>query len=64
MNLGPMEIGMLLLVMLFAFGPKRIPEIGKSMGEALAGFRKATREEEPPAVGPAPPKASSEEPAP
>lgn len=45
MNLGPMEIGLLLFVMLFAFGPKRIPEIGKSLGEALSGFRKATREE-------------------
>lgn len=45
MNLGPMEIGLLLFVMLFAFGPKRIPEIGKSLGEALSGFRKATRDE-------------------
>jgi sec-independent protein translocase protein TatA len=49
MNLGPMEIGLLLLVMVFAFGPKRIPEIGKSVGEALAGFRKATKEEDKPA---------------
>ena len=26
------------------FGPKRIPELGKSMGEALSSFRAATRE--------------------
>lgn len=38
---------MLLVVMLFAFGPKRILEIGKSLGEALSSFRKATRETEP-----------------
>ncbi len=44
-SLGPMEVGLLLLVMVFAFGPKRIPEIGKSVGEALSGFRKATRDE-------------------
>lgn len=44
MNLGPMEIGVLLIVMLFVFGPKRIPELGKSIGEALTGFRKATSE--------------------
>lgn len=45
-SLGPMELTVLLFVMVFAFGPKRIPEIGKSVGEALAGFRKATREDE------------------
>jgi sec-independent protein translocase protein TatA len=44
-SLGPMEIALLLFVMIFAFGPKRIPEIGKSVGEALAGFRKATKDE-------------------
>lgn len=47
-NLGPMELTVLLFVMVFAFGPKRIPEIGKSVGEALAGFRKATKEDEKP----------------
>lgn len=47
-SLGPMEVALLLLVMVFAFGPKRIPEIGKSVGEALSGFRKATRDEETP----------------
>ena len=41
MSLGPMEIGLLLLVMLFVFGPKRIPEIGKSIGDGLSAFRKA-----------------------
>lgn len=45
-NLGPMELTVLLFVMIFAFGPKRIPEIGKSVGEALAGFRKATKDED------------------
>ena len=45
MNLGPSELALLLIVMLFVFGPKRIPEIGKSVGEALSSFRKATREE-------------------
>lgn len=44
MNLGPMEIGVLLVIMIFVFGPKRIPELGKSIGEALTGFRKATQE--------------------
>ncbi len=44
--LGPWEIGLLLIIMVFAFGPKRIPEIGKSVGEALTSFKKATKEVE------------------
>lgn len=43
-SLGPAEIGALLVLMLFIFGPKRIPEMGKSLGEALTSFKKATRE--------------------
>ncbi len=50
MNLGPMEIGVLLLVLLFIFGPKKIPELGKSLGEGIAGFRKATAEANKPVV--------------
>ena len=45
-SLGPAEIGLLIIVMIFVFGPKRIPEIGKSMGEALTSFKKAPREVE------------------
>ena len=45
-SLGPAEIVCLLFVMVFLFGPKRIPEIGKSMGEALSSFKKATKEVE------------------
>ena len=40
-GLGPAEIGVLLFVMLLAFGPKRLPELGKSFGEALSSFRVA-----------------------
>ncbi len=46
MNLGPSELILLVVVMLLVFGPKRIPELGSSLGEALSSFRKATREEE------------------
>ena len=45
MNLGPTELIVLVVVMLFVFGPKRIPELGKSMGEALSGFRKAIKDD-------------------
>ena len=45
-GLGPAEIGLLLFVMFFAFGPKRLPELGKSLGEALSSFRKAGKNAE------------------
>ncbi|MCA9775946.1 MAG: twin-arginine translocase TatA/TatE family subunit [Candidatus Eremiobacteraeota bacterium] len=41
--------------MVFAFGPRRIPEIGKSVGEALTSFKKATREVEEETKKPLPP---------
>lgn len=43
-TLGPAEIVGLLVVLIFLFGPSRIPEIGKSVGEALTSFKKATRD--------------------
>ncbi len=45
-SLGPTEIVVLLVIMIFLFGPKRIPEIGESVGKALSSFRKASKEEE------------------
>lgn len=50
MSLGMPEIVMLLIVMILVFGPKRIPEIGKSVGEAIQSFRKATKEDDKAAV--------------
>ena len=41
-NLGMPEILMILVVALLVFGPKRLPEIGKSMGKAFREFRKST----------------------
>lgn len=42
LGLGPAEIGVLLLVAVFVFGPRRIPEIGESFGKAISSFKKAT----------------------
>ncbi|MEW6278822.1 MAG: twin-arginine translocase TatA/TatE family subunit [Candidatus Eremiobacterota bacterium] len=40
-NLGPGEMVLLFVVALLLFGPKRLPEFGRAMGESLASFRKA-----------------------
>jgi sec-independent protein translocase protein TatA len=40
-NVGPLEIAIVLVIVLIIFGPKRLPELGKSMGEGIRGFRGA-----------------------
>ncbi len=43
-SIGGGEIAIILLVALLLFGPRRIPEIGRTVGKALSEFRKATNE--------------------
>lgn len=38
-NIGPMEIGIVLVIALIVFGPKRLPELGKSLGKGLREFK-------------------------
>ena len=38
-NVGPWEIVLLLLLALLLFGAKRLPEIGRSMGEGMREFK-------------------------
>lgn len=45
-GLGPMEIGVILVIALVIFGPKRLPGLGKSLGEAIRGFKKGITEDE------------------
>lgn len=41
--LSPVHLFLLLIVALLVFGPKRLPEVGKGLGETLREFRKAMR---------------------
>ncbi len=43
-TLGGPEIFLILVIALIVFGPRRLPEIGKSMGKMLAEFRKASND--------------------
>ncbi len=43
----PMHLLVILIVALLIFGPKNLPAIGKGLGEAIRGFKKALDEEEP-----------------
>jgi sec-independent protein translocase protein TatA len=38
-NIGPLEIVVILIIALVVFGPKRLPELGRSMGKGLREFR-------------------------
>ncbi|HZK48747.1 MAG TPA: twin-arginine translocase TatA/TatE family subunit [Thermoleophilia bacterium] len=44
--IGPWEIGILVIVLLVVFGPKRLPELGSSLGKAITGFKKGLKESE------------------
>ena len=38
-NIGPLEIAVVLVIVLVVFGPKRLPELGKSMGKGIREFK-------------------------
>jgi sec-independent protein translocase protein TatA len=38
-NIGPLEIAVVLVIALVVFGPKRLPELGKSMGKGIREFK-------------------------
>lgn len=41
---GPMEIVVILLVVLLLFGAKRLPEIGRALGEGIREFKKSLKD--------------------
>ena len=43
-NLGMPEIIVIFVLALIVFGPRKLPELGKSLGKGLAEFRKASNE--------------------
>jgi sec-independent protein translocase protein TatA len=38
---NPLHIAMILIVVLLVFGAKRLPEMGRSLGQGLRGFRQS-----------------------
>jgi sec-independent protein translocase protein TatA len=50
-SLGLPEILFLLLLVVFLFGARRIPEIARGLGEGIRGFRASVRGEDGDAAG-------------
>ncbi|MFM9017905.1 MAG: twin-arginine translocase TatA/TatE family subunit [Actinomycetota bacterium] len=46
-GIGPLELIIILAIILLAFGAKRLPEIGKSLGSGLREFKKGVTGEKP-----------------
>lgn len=42
-NIGGSELLIILLVVFIFFGPKKLPEIGKSLGKGIREFKSAMR---------------------
>ncbi|MBN9495066.1 twin-arginine translocase TatA/TatE family subunit [bacterium] len=38
-NIGPLEIGVVLLIALLVFGPKKLPDLGKGLGRGMREFK-------------------------
>jgi sec-independent protein translocase protein TatA len=40
-RMGPLEIGIILVIILIVFGVGKLPQVGESLGRGLRSFRKA-----------------------
>ncbi|MBF2002480.1 MAG: TatA/E family twin arginine-targeting protein translocase [Synechococcales cyanobacterium M58_A2018_015] len=43
-GIGLPEMALIMILALLIFGPKKLPEIGRSLGKALKGFQEASKE--------------------
>ena len=42
-SIGPMEIGLILLIILIVFGVGKLPQVGGAIGRGIHEFRKASQ---------------------
>jgi sec-independent protein translocase protein TatA len=45
-SIGMPELIVIFVIALIVFGPSKLPDLGKSLGEAIRGFKKAINDSE------------------
>ena len=45
-TLGMPELLVILIIVFFLFGAKRLPEMGKGIGEAIKGFKSSMKDDD------------------
>ncbi|MGZ7064997.1 MAG: twin-arginine translocase TatA/TatE family subunit [Candidatus Aminicenantales bacterium] len=43
-SIGPTELILILLIVIIIFGAKKLPDLGKSIGEGIKNFKKSVSE--------------------
>ena len=61
-SIGMPELIVIFVVALLVFGPTKLPDLGKSLGEAIRGFKKALNETEKPPLANSDNRSKSEDP--
>ena len=46
-KIGPVELIFIMAIVLLIFGPSKIGQLGKSLGEGIRNFKSSVKEEEP-----------------
>jgi sec-independent protein translocase protein TatA len=53
-NIGPLELAIVVIIALVIFGPKRLPELGKSLGDGMREFKSSisgeNKDDDPPEI--------------
>lgn len=52
-NIGPLELAIVAIIALVIFGPKRLPELGKSLGSGMREFKASIsgdKDDDPPEI--------------
>jgi sec-independent protein translocase protein TatA len=64
---GPLEIVIILVIVLLIFGPKRLPDLGRSLGSGMRNFKDSVtgkdQDDEPAELTPSEPKPAERQPA-
>jgi sec-independent protein translocase protein TatA len=58
-GLEPVHLAILALVILLVFGPKRLPELARGLGQGMRDFKKALHQEDEPRHDETPPHTPS-----